>query len=578
MSGREGMRKIILCVVIASLAGCAASGARRDTYDAINAEIAKAASESKARPAGRDAVSAALLPPLNIEIPKPKQPLEERFSLAFNAVPAQQFFMAIVTGTRYSMLVHPDVSGVISANLKDVTVFEALDAIREQYGYDFKIEGTRIYIKPLGMQTRVFKVNYLTGNRKGTSEIRVSSGSVSDVASSGSSPTGASTTTAPGTSARALESSKISTSSNNDFWGDLKTSLEAIVGSGKEGRSVVISPQSGVVVVRAGWTELRDVAEYLKATQLSVGRQVILEAKILEVELSDGYQTGVNWAAFRGNNHSNRASFGVLTPGSVLRPNGALVGSQVGTNGAGQDLIAAANPAAIPGGLFGLAFQTSNFAALLSFLETQGSVHVLSSPRIATLNNQKAVLKVGRDEFFVTNVSTTTTTGGISNTTSPSVTVQPFFSGVALDVTPQIDEDGNIILHIHPSVSEVTTVDKPINLGSAGTFSLPLASSAVSETDSIVRGRDGQIVAIGGLMRQAAASDRSQMPGVGSVPVLGNLFGNTNRSTQKRELVILLKPTVVDGSQAWTQDLMESQRRIQALEPPTPLERRNPLQ
>lgn len=571
------MHKIILSFVIVSLAGCGAAGPKRDTYDTINAEIAKAASESKARPADRDAVSAALLPPLNIEIPKPKQPLEERFSLAFNAVPAQQFFMAIVTGTRYSMLVHPDVSGVISANLKDVTVFEALDAIREQYGYDFKIEGTRIYVKPLGMQTRVFKVNYLTGSRKGMSEIRVSSGSVSDVASTGASTTGTATTTAPGTSARALESSKISTSSNNDFWGDLKTSLEAIVGSGKEGRSVVISPQSGVVVVRAGWTELRDVAEYLKATQLSVGRQVILEAKILEVQLSDGYQTGVNWAAFRGSNHSNRASVGVLTPGSVLRPNGALVGSQIGTNGAGQDLIAAANPAAIPGGLFGLAFQTSNFAALLSFLETQGSVHVLSSPRIATLNNQKAVLKVGRDEFFVTNVSTTTTTG-TSTTTSPSVTVQPFFSGVALDVTPQIDDEGNIILHIHPSVSEVTTVDKPINLGSAGTFSLPLASSAVSETDSIVRGRDGQIVAIGGLMRQAAASDRSQMPGVGSVPVLGNLFGNTNRSTQKRELVILLKPTVVDDNQAWTRDLLESQRRIQALEPPTPLEQRNPLQ
>jgi len=571
------MHKIIVSFLIVSLAGCSSIASRRDTYDAINAEIGKAASESKARPAGREAVSAALLPPLNIEIPKPKQPLEERFSLAFNAVPAQQFFMSIVTGTRYSMLLHPEVSGVISANLKDVTVLEALDAIREQYGYDYKLEGSRIYVKPLGMQTRVFQVNYLTGNRKGTSEIRVSSGSVSDVSTSLASVTGAATTTGPGTSARALESSKISTTSNNDFWGDLRTSLEAIVGSGKDGRSVVISPQSGVVVVRAGWSELRDVDAYLKATQLSVGRQVILEAKILEVQLSDGYQTGVNWAAFRAGNHSARSSIGVLTPGSALQPNGALIGSQIGTSGAGLDLVAKADATAIPGGLFGLAFQTSNFAALLSFLETQGSVHVLSSPRIATLNNQKAVLKVGRDEFFVTNVSTTTTTG-TSTTTSPSVTVQPFFSGVALDVTPQIDDDGNIILHIHPSVSEVTTVDKPINLGSAGTFSLPLASSAVSETDSIVRGKDGQIVAIGGLMRQAAASDRSQMPGVGSVPVLGTLFGNTNRSTQKRELVILLKPTVVDGNQAWTRDLLESQRRIQALEPPTPLEQRNPLQ
>ncbi len=220
------MHKIITSLLIVSLAGCSSVAARRDTYDAINTEIAKAASESKARPADSDAVSAALLPPLNIEIPKPKQPLEERFSLAFNAVPAQQFFMAIVTGTRYSMLVHPDVSGTVSANLKDVTVLEALDAIREQYGYDYKIEGTRIHIKPLGMQTRVFQVNYLTGSRKGTSEIRVTSGSINDAGSPAANVAGGATTTVPGGTSYALESSKISTTSSNDFWGELKASLD----------------------------------------------------------------------------------------------------------------------------------------------------------------------------------------------------------------------------------------------------------------------------------------------------------------------------------------------------------------
>ena len=216
------------------------------------------------------------------------------------------------------------------------------------------------------------------------------------------------------------------------------------------------------------------------------------------------------------------------------------------------------------GGLFGLAFQTSNFAALIQFLETQGNVQVLSSPRIATLNNQKAVLKVGTDEFFVTNVSTTTTTG-TSTTTTPSVTLQPFFSGIALDVTPQIDENNNITLHIHPSVSKVTTVNKVVDLGSAGSINLPLASSNISETDSIVRAQDGQIIAIGGLMKQATNDDRSQLPGAGDVPVLGNLFRNTSRSTVKRELVILLKPTVIQGDANWQQDILDSQRRIQDL-------------
>ena len=574
------MRKIIITIVVLSLAACAAPASRRGTYDQINAEMQNAA-KSESQPAKPDAVAAALLPPLNIEMPKARQPLEERFGLAFNNVPAAQFFMSLVSGTRYSMLVHPDVTGTISANLKNVTLFEALDAIRKMYGYDYEVDGTRIYIKPLTMQTRVFQVNYLTGSRKGTSDIRVTSGSVSD-SSAGGPPqsSGGTAPISPATTSHALDSSSISTTSSSDFWGELKASLDAIVGTGKDGRSVVISPQSGVVVVRGMWNDMRNVSAYLKATQLSVDRQVILEAKILEVQLNDGFQSGINWAAFRTGANS-RVSGGVITPGTVLQNSGPLAtgvtsidtvaktfaGGQLGSIAPGQDIFAAAAAAGAGGGLFGLAFQTSNFAALLSFLETQGTVHVLSSPRIATLNNQKAVLKVGTDEFFVTGVTTTTTNNTIGSTISPTVTLQPFFSGVALDVTPQIDDAGNIILHIHPSVSNVTTVDKNLNFGTGGTFSLPLASSTISETDSVVRGQDGRIVAIGGLMRQATTTDRSQVPGAGSVPVLGALFRNTNDITQKRELVILLKPTVVQGDATWGKDILESEHRIQSLDP-----------
>ncbi|WP_136418124.1 MULTISPECIES: pilus (MSHA type) biogenesis protein MshL [Oxalobacteraceae] len=585
------MKRITSIAIALSLLGCASSS-KRETYDLISAEMQKA-TEAASKQAQPDAVSAALLPPINIEIPKPKHALEERFSLALNNVPASQFFMAIASGTRYSMLVHPEVTGTLSANLKDVTLFEALDAIRELYGYDYQVDGTRIYIKPLTLQTRVFTVNYLTANRRGTSDIRVTSGSVSDTSSSGTAPSqsgqpGSVPAGGSNTSSTTLNSSKISTTSSSDFWGELKASLEAIVGN-KEGRSVVVSPQSGVILVRAMWDELKNVNAYLKAAQLAVDRQVILEAKILEVQLNDSFQSGINWASFAsftgiGN---NRTVAGFMAPGTTLSSaarSNTLTTSVASTNpttGAGGNATITANTSldmgiagAAAGSLFGLAFQTNNFAALISFLETQGSVHVLSSPRIATLNNQKAVLKVGKDEFFVTNISSSTVATGSTTTTSPSVTVQPFFSGVALDVTPQIDEDGNIILHIHPSVSNVTTVDKPLNLGTAGSFSLPLASSTVSETDSVVRGQDGQIVAIGGLMRQASTSDRSQVPGAGDLPVVGGLFRNTNQLTQKRELVILLKPTIVQGSSTWAQDMTESQQRIHALEPRNAMELR----
>jgi MSHA biogenesis protein MshL len=194
-------------------------------------------------------------------------------------------------------------------------------------------------------------------------------------------------------------------------------------------------------------------------------------------------------------------------------------------------------------------------------------VHVLSSPRVAAVNNQKAVLKIGTDEFFVTGVTTTTSSTAAGNTTTPSVTLQAFFSGVVLDVTPQIDDKGNILLHVHPSVSQVSTVNKQLSLGSAGSLNLPLAASATSELDSIVRGSNGQVVAIGGLMRQSSTADNSQVPIAGSVPVLGNLFGAKKRVNQKRELVVLIKPTIVEGGSNWNDDLLDAGRRIEQLDP-----------
>ncbi|TFW10308.1 pilus (MSHA type) biogenesis protein MshL [Oxalobacteraceae bacterium OM1] len=575
------MRTVISGMILLGLAACAFPG-KRETYDLIDAELQKAAKPS-VKPVEPDAVAAALLPPLHLDIPKAAPPAEERFSVAFNNVPASQFFMAIVSGTRYNMLVHPDVTGMISANLKDVTLFEALDAIRDLYGYDYRVEGNRIVVRPPSLQTQVFQVNYLTGQRNGTSNIRVTSTNVADIGTvnnglngqNGSAPNSnpnlnQNNGNQPGAqNGIARDTSKISTTSNSDFWVELRTALEAIVGSGKEGRSVVISPQSGVVVVRGMPDELRNVTAYLKATQISVGRQVILEAKILEVQLNDGFQSGVNWAAFRTGGNS-AVSAGLLSPGAVLTPL-PISGGRTALSSAGNVGISGTTGAALAananavGSLFGLAFQTSNFGALISFLESQGTVHVLSSPRIATLNNQKAVLKIGVDEFFVTNVSTTTTTG-TTTTTSPSVTLQPFFSGVVLDVTPQIDERGNVILHIHPSVSQVETVNKDIDLGVGGSLRLPLASSNTSETDSVVKGRDGQIVAIGGLMRQAASDDQSQVPGAGSLPVIGTFFKNTTRVSQKRELVILLKPTVVHD-ETWSQDILQTEQRIQQLAP-----------
>ena len=500
------------------------------------------------------------LPPTLAPAPQPAQllaaapvrpaaavPVENRFDLSINNAPAAQVFLQLANGSQYNMLVSPDVSGTLSISLKDTTVAEAMDTLRELFGYEYRITGNRIFVYPNTVQTRLYRVNYLPGRRQGASDIRVTSSAITVSGATGGTTTGGggNTTGGNGSGNRADDNAHVRTTSDADFWREVQNSLAALVGS-QGGRSVVLNPAAGVVVVKATPAELRQVENYLKAVQVSIERQVMLEAKIVEVSLSKDAQTGINWGGF-GKLGNGQLSIGSAAPGTVLGKTGNLSIAGGTTIAPGVDLAAGA----LGRGFYGLAFQAANFAALLNFLQTQGDVQVLSSPRIATLNNQKAVLKVGSDELYVTGVTTNTSTNGNNSTSSPSLTLQPFFSGISLDVTPQIDDAGNVMLHVHPTISTVTEKNKNIDLGSLGAFKLPLAASAVNETDSIVRVRDGQIVAIGGLMKQELRDERTGLPVVSEAPVVGGLFRQTGTVVNKRELVIMLKPTIIQEGAAW---------------------------
>jgi MSHA biogenesis protein MshL len=556
------MKRILAIALVCGLAACAVPPRPATIDKAIAKELDELATARK-KPARDPDIEQALIPPLRLELPKVDgRALEPRFDLSVSAAPAQQVFLSIVTGTRYSMLVHPEVSGTISVNLKDVTVREALDSLRDLYGFEYRIDGSRIFVQSAALQTRVFKVNYLVGQRVGRSDVRVISGSVADsltgpATQGGISPQQPANQAAglpggmPQGVGRVTDSSRVSTSTRSDFWKDLDDTLKMIV-TPEGGRSVVVNPQAGVIVVRGMPTDIRSVEAYLRAIKLSVERQVMLEAKIVEVTLSESFQAGINWAAFP----TGRLQFGVLNGDTLLRNSGSISTPTLFGDPANRTLATGNSPSLLAGvgggSLFGLALQTGHFASLLEFLEGQGSAQVLSSPRIATLNNQKAVLKVGTDEFFVTNVASGTSTSGVTTgatTSFPTLTLQPFFSGVALDITPQIDEASNVILHIHPSVSSVVQDDRRINLGTlfGGNITLPLARSTVSETDSIVKVADGNIVAIGGLMKMDIGDRRSGLPGVQDIPIINNVLGNRARLSNKKELVILIKPTIVHG-------------------------------
>ncbi len=360
-------------------------------------------------------------------------------------------------------------------------------------------------------------------------------------------------------------SAQIATTQNADFWADLTTALTSIVGA-EQGRAVIVNAGSGVVLIKGFPADIRNVESYLKMTQLVVERQVMLEAKILEVSLNEDFQAGVNWASF-GGGRNNRFSVGSVNPGTTLTTTGTVSSADATiTPGRAGSVIASS----LGQGLFGLALQTANFASLLNFLETQGNVQVLSSPRIATINNQKAVLKVGTDDFYVTGVTSNSTTNSSGTTTpaAPTVNLQPFFSGISLDVTPQIDAENNVVLHVHPAISTVTEKQKIIDLGNTiGTYTLPLASSTVNETDSIVRVQDGNIVAIGGLMKQEQSSEGSGLPGASRSQGIGWLFGNKSSYLAKRELVILIKPTIIRNDSSWKDDLAETQERLEQYDP-----------
>lgn len=575
-TGSTRLGSAALVVSLGLLSACAEKPLQvAQPVAALRAELD--AARARATQAEAQAAASAASTPATVPAPATTAPAEPRFDLVVNGAQAKDVYLSLVAETRYSMIVHPAVTGQLSLTLKSVTLREALESLRDVYGYDFRIDGRRVTIYPATMQTRVFSINYLPGQRIGRSELRVSTGARMSASSTGTQQTGTGTPTpandSNGTGApQQSESSRVSTATKADFWAEMQDALHSLIGNG-EGRSVIASPQASTIAVRAMPEELRAVESFLKATRMAVERQVMLEAKIVEVELREGYQSGVDWSILRSRTMAGQTSVNPSTPlttGAVINP---LV-----SNNAGLPILSTGNqtpvwPDVIPlpsagGGAFGLALTRGSFQGLISFLESHGDTQILSSPRVATLNNQKAVLKVGSDDYFVTginsgNTTSSTTTNNTTGVVMPTLILTPFFSGIALDVTPQIDEGDTITLHVHPSVTNVTERTKQVDLGAAGNYRLPLASSSVNETDTVVRVPDGAIVAIGGLMQQESTRRGSGLPGADQNPLTATLLGNRANSGRKRELVVLIRSTIIRSAQDWEQETARSAARLE---------------
>ena len=563
--------------------------------------------------------------------------------------PAREFFASLVSADpNVNMIVHPDVVGDISLELKGVSVAEVVEIACEMYQFDCRpfagrtadaVRGYKIF--PWKLTTRTYRVDFLPVVREGRSETVVSSGDRKEsIATSYGKDQNSSITISTNSG------SSVSTEYKSDFWDDLEKTVRSILKmdlavssvkehmnfqgdverhterkryeinatgvqrgvehtqsgeSGKEKillkeftveekkkrvtptevgtgqlaadiKSIMVNRQAGLITVRAFPKEHQEIITFLEQLRSRSQRQVILEAKILEVELNDGFQFGVDWLAINKGLGSSR--FPPL--GSEPYQGTTFQGNQFYQRGAGDPVTNFAQPFTqavilsqnnIANYPISLAFREHDFIGFINLLQQQGQVQVLSSPRIATINNQKAVIKVGSDEFFITGLDSGSVVGSgdAAQVRDPTAIFTSMFSGVSLDVTPQIGEGDMVTLHVHPMVTEVVDKYKSFTINEKDQR-LPLAWSRTRETDSIIRVRNGEVAVIGGLMKNMSGAHERRLPLLGRIPVLGALFGETDRQWEKSELVILLRPVLVNDRQNWESRVVRSADRVRRMQ------------
>lgn len=536
---RVSLNKLAMACAILSMSGCQTTtidSEKREIQNALNAPVEKSTESPKAF-AVPDNIQQQMMPSL---LNKPSPILEKRFDIAANNVDVKSFFSSLVEQSPYSVVFHSDLSGSLSLKLKQVTMDETIEVITNLYDYRVEKIGKILQISPASLTTETFSFNYLMIKRNGTSQTSISSGGITqnqngnNGGSNNSRQNGNSSGNNNGNSNNnSVNGTYIESQTETDYWKELEATLSSLIQG--DGRQVILSPQAGLVTVKGFPKDIVAVKKFLARSEENLQRQVILEARIIEVTLHDGYQQGIEWQNLLANVGSNNVTdFNFQTSAANV-----------------SDVVSSAL-----GGVASISFKNADFSGVVNLLSTQGDVNVLSSPRITAINNQKAVIKVGNDEYFVTEVSSTTSSVGSSVVSNPEIELTPFFSGIALDVTPQIDDESNVLLHVHPSVINVVEQQKTIELQD-GTFQLPLANSSIRESDTMIKSASGDVVVIGGLMSSRTTDNTSKVPLLGSIPILGELFTNRKEEIKKTELIILIKPVVI-GKGTWKNQLHKS--------------------
>ncbi|MEQ8631151.1 MAG: secretin N-terminal domain-containing protein [Gammaproteobacteria bacterium] len=533
-------------------------------------------------------------------------PVEERVSISSPNLPADVFFNSLVADTDYGVAISEDVDANINLSLPNVTIEEAMDTVAEIYNLDIVRRGNIFTIRPGGLRTRQFSIDYLNVQRFGSSQMSISNtgaggggagfgggigglggglnnlnnGSTGSLGNIGGLGGGIGGLGALGGGIGGLggglgglggggAGGQISTQTSTDFWSDLETAIANLIGvetsgSGSgggvagggllgglagigggagarnqstvtdEGKSVLVQPLTGIVIVTAFPHELDRIEQFINAAQESLRREVVIQVQFLEVVLNKGFQYALDFNTFgpQANNPVSGSGEFSGTSDGLLGSNNDIAGEfESGSNG----IEGISNP-------LQLSTSFTDFEAIFQLLQTRGTTQVISSPQLRVLNNQKAVFQDGDQEFFQTQADSTTVSTANNTTTNEENNLEQFFSGISMDITPQISANGEITLHVHPTITAVEEQAKNI-----GGQVVPLARTTTREIDSVIKAANGKIVVLGGLAFERNINETAGIPGVSRVPVVGDVLEQRQTQTVKSEFIILLKPIIANA-------------------------------
>lgn len=505
---------------------------------------------------------AALLPGL-AEEPRP----QPRVTLSIREADLRDVLRAAAEGTDLNLTFDPSLdTRVQGVELKNMTLQEILDEVLPNFGFGVVRTGRTLHIVKSDGGLKFYNVDFLALRRSGKKEFSVNaSGQLINAAGMGGA-SGAGAGAGAGSGASSAYTSSLQTANGGDAWEELQSGLSLIVfGSAparsgaleaqappspvslsQGGRSLMIQPDSGLVAVAADAPTQARVGAYLEEIRRRHARQIVLEAKIVEVTLGNDSQIGVDWNALLSKGAASGGQgtnvSGTFTPGTIINPN------------VGQGM-----------GVAQLVVQNASLTAALSALAREDRLQVLSAPRLSTLNNQKAILRVVREEAYFFQTSQTTGTGGVGGfSTTVNITPMVVPVGIVLDIQPQIGDDGSITLAVNPSVSQIVTVNS-LNIPASGISGGAQATLPVvdrRDLDTVVRMHSGETLVLAGIMKANSGLTDRGVPWLRKIPLLGNLFSQRENTRSHTELAIFITPTLSEDA-AQIRDLREqSEKRL----------------